>query len=195
MSHRKEQVESTLQRALSEVLMRRISDPRIEGLVSVTRLKVSDDYKVADVYVSVLPDKYEKRTLAGLRAAASHIHGHMVKAVSMRAVPKLLFQIDDAHKKEEAVYDAIAKGLDREGIDPTQVKHITEGTPIGAEDGLDDVLDTDDVVRDENDVVDDADELVDEADELVDDEESLVGTIDDDADDDDAEEDNKSSEA
>jgi len=186
MSHRKEQVESTLQRALSEVLMRRISDPRIEGLVSVTRLKVSDDYKVADVYVSVLPDKYEKRTLAGLRAAASHIHGQMVKAVSMRAGPKLLFQIDDAHKKQEAVYDAIAKGLDREGIDPTQVKHITEGTPIGA----DDVADTDDAVRDEHDLVD--------ADGLVDDEGALVGTVDDvpgDAEEDDAEEDNKSSEA
>ncbi len=153
--------------------MRRISDPRIEGLVSVTRLKVSDDYKVADVYVSVLPDKFEKRTLAGLRAAASHIHGHMVKAVSMRAVPKLLFQIDAAHKKEEAIYDAIAKGLDREGLDPTQVPHIIEGTPVGdgdVEAGVDEV-----------DVVDDGDDM--------DTRETLVSTVEDD------DEDNKSSEA
>jgi len=133
MSHRKEQVESTLQRAISEVLSRRISDPRIEGLVSITRVHVSDDYKHADVYVSVLPDKFEKRTLAGLRAAVGHIHGHMRKAVAMRSVPKMTFQIDEARKKEEAVFDAIAQGLDREGLDPTQVKHNLDPEPNDAQ--------------------------------------------------------------
>lgn len=125
MSHRKEQVESTLQRAVSEVLTRRISDPRIEGLVSIIRVRVSDDFKHADVFVTVLPDKYEKRTLAGLRAAVGHIQTHVAKAVAMRTVPRLAFQIDEARKKEEQVFDAIAKGLDREGLDPTQVEHIT----------------------------------------------------------------------
>jgi len=132
MSHRKEQVESTLQRAISEVLSRRISDPRIEGLVSITRVHVSDDYKHADVFVSVLPDKFEKRTLAGLRAAVGHIHGHMRKAVAMRSVPKLTFQIDEARKKEEAVFDAIAQGLNREGLDPTQIEHFLKPQPDDA---------------------------------------------------------------
>jgi ribosome-binding factor A len=182
MSHRKEQVESTLQRAVSEVLMRRISDPRIEGMVSVTRVRVSDDFKNADVYVSVLPDKYEKRTLAGLRAAAGHIYGHVMKAMAIRTVPRLDFQLDTELKKEEAIFDAIAKGLDREGLDASQVTHNTEGTPVEAEDDDLEVQDTDDAVAEEDDVID-------EADDLVDDDDSLVSTADDD------EEDNKSSEA
>ncbi len=124
MSHRKEQVESTLKRAISEVLMRSMSDPRIEGMVSVQRVRVTDDYKVADIFVSVLPEKFEKRSIAGLRAAAGHIHTKVFKAVAMRSVPRFVFQIDDALKKEEAIFDSIAKALDREGLDPSQVEHV-----------------------------------------------------------------------
>lgn len=124
MSHRKEQVESTLKRAISEVLMRSMSDPRIEGLVSVQRVRVTDDFKVADIFVSVLPEKFEKRSLAGLRAAAGHIHTKVFKAVAMRAVPRFVFQIDDALKKEEAIFDSIAQAMDREGLDPSQVEHV-----------------------------------------------------------------------
>ena len=124
MSHRKEQVESTLKRAITEVLLKSMSDPRIEGMVSIQRVRVADDFKVADVYVSVLPDKFEKRSLAGLRAAANHIHTKVFKSVAMRAVPRFVFQIDDALKKESAIFDSIAQAMDREGIDPSQVEHV-----------------------------------------------------------------------
>ena len=148
MSHRKEQVESTLQRAISEVLMRHMSDPRIAGMVSIQRVHVSDDYKVADIYVSVLPEKFEKKTLGGLRAAAGHIHAKVFKAVAMRAVPRFVFQIDEAHKKEAAVFDAIAQAMDREGLDPSQIVHNLN-PPVEDEAELDeDEIDEDELDQD-----------------------------------------------
>src|SRR5688500_10661993 len=114
MSIRKLQIESTLKRAVSQVLSRGLSDPRIAGLVSVTRLEVSPDLHDAYVYVSVIPEKYEKRTLAGLRHASAHIHSMVFKAVDLKGVPRLDFRLDTGLKKEAAVLDAIRRGLSQE---------------------------------------------------------------------------------
>lgn len=56
MTHRIEQVESTLRKALAQVLQRSISDPRIRGMVSITDVDVSPDMKQAKICVSVLPE-------------------------------------------------------------------------------------------------------------------------------------------
>jgi ribosome-binding factor A len=120
MSRRKEQVESTLMRTIAQVLQRQISDPRIVGLVSITRVKVSPDMKEAYVYVSVMPQKYESKTLHGLRHATGHIHGLVCKLVALRQVPRLDFRLDESLKKQAAVELAIRDGLQRTGEPQTQ---------------------------------------------------------------------------
>ncbi|MFP4145617.1 MAG: 30S ribosome-binding factor RbfA [Phycisphaeraceae bacterium] len=115
MSHRIEQVESVLQRAISQVLQRKLSDPRIRGMVSVTRVKVSPDLHEAQVFVSVLPEQYEKTTLSGLRSAASHIHSLLRKQVALRSVPRLDFRLDESLKRQAELHEAINRGIDRSG--------------------------------------------------------------------------------
>ena len=114
MTHRIEQIESTLRKALAQVLQRRISDPRIRGMVSITDVDVSPDMKQAKVAVSVLPEEYAKRTLAGLRAADRHIQSEVKKLVALRVVPHLRFQLDASLKKAEAIYEAIDEAAQRE---------------------------------------------------------------------------------
>lgn len=118
MSHRREQVESLLTQALSQVLQRDVSDPRIVGMVSITRISVSPDLKQATVYVSVLPDKYESRTIHGLQDASGHLHKQLMKRVALRIVPRLHFQLDDSLKKQSAIFEAIHEGMARSGPDP-----------------------------------------------------------------------------
>ena len=114
MTHRLAQIESTLHRAISEVLARRMSDPRLAGLISVTKVTVSPDLHDAYIYVSVLPEQHQRRALLGLRHAATHIHRLVTKAVAMRTVPHLDFRVDETLKKQAVVFDAIQRGLNRE---------------------------------------------------------------------------------
>ena len=114
MTHRIEQVESTLRKALAQVLQRSISDPRIRGLVSITDVDVSPDMKQAKVLVSVVPEEYEKRTVAGLKAANRHIQGEVKKLVALRVVPHLNFELDQSLKQAEQVYQAIDEAKARE---------------------------------------------------------------------------------
>lgn len=114
MSFRKQQVESLLHRAISTVLTQQLSDPRIVGLLTVTHVDVSPDLHDAFVYVSVVPEKYQKKTLAGLKHARGFIYSLVCKAVTLKTVPHLDFRLDAALKKEVAVLSAIRKGVEQE---------------------------------------------------------------------------------
>ena len=115
MKHRLAQIESTLKRAVAEVLSQHLSDPRVTGLVSVTRVTVSPDLHDAYVFISVLPAKYEKRTMMGLRHAVGHIHALVCRAVRMRTVPRLEFRLDESIKRQAEVDRAIHRAAARGG--------------------------------------------------------------------------------
>lgn len=114
MTHRIEQVESTLRKALAQVLQRRISDPRIRGMLSITKIDLTTDMKQAKVMVSVLPEEYAKRTLAGLKAANRHIQSEVKKLVALRIVPHLRFELDHSLKQADQVFQAIDEAKARE---------------------------------------------------------------------------------
>ena len=117
MGIRQQQFESVLRRTISDAIWRRVADPRIMGMVSITRIKVSPNLQDAAVFVSVHPDRYSSRTLHGLRHAAGRIRRLVQSATAMRTVPDLHFEIDESLKKQAAVFDAIRQGLKRDEVD------------------------------------------------------------------------------
>lgn len=121
------QVESTLKRAIAVVLAHRLSDPRISGMISVTRISVSPDMHDAYVYVSVLPAEHERTTLYGLKHATKFIHSLVCKEVSLKTVPHLEFRLDSSLKREIGVLDAIRRGVER---DPNAKAPPTDGDNV-----------------------------------------------------------------
>jgi ribosome-binding factor A len=115
MSHRLAQIESTLKRALAQVLSQQLSDPRVAGMVSITRITVSPDLHDAYVYVSIIPARYQKRTMFGLRHATVHIHALLCQAVRMRNVPHLEFRLDESLKRQAEVDLALRRAAARGG--------------------------------------------------------------------------------
>lgn len=123
-SQRQKQIESLLQRAVASVLQRGLADPRIKGLVSVTRVDVSTDFRHASVYVSITPEEYESRTIHGLKDATMHIQHQVNKAVALRIVPHLAFKIDQDLKKQAEIFAAIDAGMKRTQASETHADSI-----------------------------------------------------------------------
>lgn len=111
MSRRREQFNSALQRALSHVLTTRLNDPRITGMITVTRAEVSPDFHHARVGISVMPEEHEQRTLGGLRHAARHIQSMLYKEIRTRTIPQLHFELDRSLKKQSQVLDTIRRAV------------------------------------------------------------------------------------
>ena len=111
MSHRPQQLGSVLQRAIQSVIERGFSDPRIEGVITVTNVRVSPDLKNAIVGVTVIPAEHEKLTLHGLRSAGGYIRRQTGDLVALHHLPQFEFRIDEQIKKEAGVLAAIHKAV------------------------------------------------------------------------------------
>jgi ribosome-binding factor A len=120
MSHRKEQLESSLQRTLGQVIAEGMADPRIQGMISVTGVKVSPDGRHAAVGISVFPQDKEKLTLYGLRSATGHISTIVRERLRIRAVPHFDFQVDPSLKKQAQILGAISNAPKPKELDGTE---------------------------------------------------------------------------
>lgn len=112
-----------MKRAVQEVLVRGLSDPRIRGLVTVTDVEVTDDMRRAVVKVSVLPETHSAATIHGLRRATLRIQKKVNEKLALRRPPHLEFQLDDSLKRQAEVLAAINTAVgtgpdaDAEGVE------------------------------------------------------------------------------
>jgi ribosome-binding factor A len=109
-SRRLGRLSSQIQEEVSEIIARKIKDPRL-GFVTVTGTKVSPDLSYASVYVSVLGTAADiERNLACLDSAKSYIRLELGRRLSVRHVPELRFHHDDSNLKGARI-DSILKDL------------------------------------------------------------------------------------
>lgn len=110
MSHRHEQLESTLKRAVQQVLARGLQDPRANGaMITVTDLTIARDLKNATVMVSIYPEQRQKLVMHAVRHAAAHIRHEASELVAMRAVPQIAFELDTRLKRQAEVLAALRR--------------------------------------------------------------------------------------
>lgn len=110
MSRRTERLGSLLQEELASYIQRDLTDPRITGFPSVTRVKVSEDLSVADVYLTVMGSEgQQSAALNAIRHAGGLMRAKLTKTLSIRQVPFLKFHIDEQLKKELEVMSLISK--------------------------------------------------------------------------------------
>ncbi|MBI3988549.1 MAG: 30S ribosome-binding factor RbfA [candidate division NC10 bacterium] len=93
---RAERVGDLLREELSLLLFHEVRDPRI-GILTITRVTVSDDLRLARVYFSAPTDQEVcRRTLEGLESAAPYLRGELGRRLYLRRIPELLFLADDS---------------------------------------------------------------------------------------------------
>jgi len=91
---RSEKVADLIQKEVSEMLLRSIKDPRI-GFVTITRVIMSEDCRLAKVYFSVAGTEEEKeRSLEGLNSAKGYIRKELGRRVRLRYTPEIVFKFD-----------------------------------------------------------------------------------------------------
>jgi ribosome-binding factor A len=110
MSRRTERIASTIQQELAQIIMRELNDPRLTGMPSITRVKVSPDLSIADVYMTIMgTEGQQNAALNALRHSAGLMRTRLTKEMTLRVAPYLKFHIDEDLKKELTVLSLIDK--------------------------------------------------------------------------------------
>ena len=93
---RADRVSGQVQRALSELLHKRIRDPRLKE-TTISEVKMSPDLKLAKIYYT-LPDRKEARAdaLAGFKSASGFVKRTLARELGLRYMPDLKFYYDDS---------------------------------------------------------------------------------------------------
>jgi ribosome-binding factor A len=95
MSRRTERVSDLIRDELSDLLLREVRDPRLDALISITRVEVTPDFSDARIYVSVMAQPAQQQeALRALNAAASFFHRELKSRIQMRRIPFLVFRLD-----------------------------------------------------------------------------------------------------
>lgn len=94
-NNRINRINEDIQRELA-ALIRTVKDPRVHGLVSITRVDTTTDLRYCRVYVSVLDQSDVNQVVKGLKSAAGYLRRELGHALTLRYTPELLFQADDS---------------------------------------------------------------------------------------------------
>lgn len=124
MSRRTDRINEQLREEISAVLSRQVKDPRLNTLISITRVVSSNDLRSARVYISVMGNKATKQeALEGLQSAASFLRREIRDRINMKHTPFMTYLLDDSLEEASQVLNI----MDKIKIDePASEPHTTK---------------------------------------------------------------------
>lgn len=94
MSNRIERANAEIQRCLIEIIKYKMNDPRLGGVVSITEVGVTPDFKFCKAKVSVLNLEDVEKVTKVLQSSEGFIKRELAKMVDMPQIPKINFVVD-----------------------------------------------------------------------------------------------------
>lgn len=113
-SNRMNRIDEELKKEISNIINYELNNPKVTGLISVTKVKVTPDLRYARVYISMINEKNQKATLAALKQSAGYIRTLVAKKVNLRTTPEIIFEFDESIEygaKIDSIINEIAKDL------------------------------------------------------------------------------------
>lgn len=110
-TRRQEKVARIVRQAVSEAISNHLNDPRIEGLVSVTRVEMATDLRSANVYISILgkDQASQNKTFTAIEHAKHRIQSLLAESLQSKFCPVLRFHMDEKYKKTLDILKLIEK--------------------------------------------------------------------------------------
>jgi ribosome-binding factor A len=103
--HRHERVGEEIAHEINAMLAGELKDPRLEGSVCVSEVRVQPDMKHARVFVSVRTESAKERTdaIKALEHAAGFIRHELIERLQLRRLPDLHFTLDLSQERVERI--------------------------------------------------------------------------------------------
>ena len=137
--YRNSRLNEQFKREISDILTRKVRDPRI-GHVLVTEVRVTSDLWVAKVFFRLLDaDRDRKEVTEGLAAAAPFLRKELGRILRIRRIPELRFQYDDTLDSATRIEEVLREVLPDEEVvqaeeeEPSQQERFRGGLGSGSE--------------------------------------------------------------
>ena len=103
-NHRHERVGEEIAHEINAMLAGELKDPRLEGMVVASEVRVQPDMKHARVFISVKgTDQEQTDAIKALEHACGYIRHELVERLQLRRVPELHFTLDVSQERVERI--------------------------------------------------------------------------------------------
>lgn len=103
-NHRHERVGEEIAHEINAMLAGELKDPRLEGSVVASEVRVQPDLKHARVFISVRgTNKEQSDAIKALEHASSFIRRELVERLQLRRMPELHFALDLSQEHVERI--------------------------------------------------------------------------------------------
>jgi len=110
MTRRIERLNSVIQQEVSQLLREQVNDPRLNNLISITRVETSADLRHTKIFISSFGENVDKKEiLDGFSAASGFLRSQLASRLQLRYMPDLNFQFDDSIARAAEVLQLIDK--------------------------------------------------------------------------------------
>ncbi len=93
---RADRVSGQIQKALTEILQKNVSDPRLE-MVTITKVKMTNDLRIARIYFTMAGSKKTpEEANEGFQSAHKYLKRILADQLMMRYMPNIEFYYDDS---------------------------------------------------------------------------------------------------
>jgi len=100
----RERVGEEIAHGLNAMLAGELKDPRLEGMVVISEVRVQPDMRHARAFVSVRgTDKEKEEALKALEHAAGFIRHELVERLQLRRTPEIHFTLDLSQEHSERI--------------------------------------------------------------------------------------------
>ena len=103
-NHRHERVGEEIAHEINAMLAGELKDPRLEGMVVVTEVRVQPDMKHARVFVNMRgSNKEQSDAIKALEHASGYIRSELIERLQVRRLPELHFTLDLSQEHVERI--------------------------------------------------------------------------------------------
>ena len=103
-NHRHERVGEEIAHEINAMLAGELKDPRLEGMVVVSEVRVQPDMKHARVFVSMNGSSKEQAdAIKALEHASGYIRSELIERLQLRRLPELHFALDLSQEHVERI--------------------------------------------------------------------------------------------
>jgi ribosome-binding factor A len=105
---RSQRIADRIHEELSEMLIRQVQDPRLEG-VTITGVRVDRELTFADIYISAIEGSQRAdEVISGFEHASGFLRSELARKVELRTFPRLRFHWDPTLEKAEHIEKLLA---------------------------------------------------------------------------------------
>jgi len=91
-------IEKEILRVVSTLFLSDIKNPKVKGLVSLTKVRVTEDLKFADLYFTILPVQGKNidnsKVLEGLNEIRGFLRKEVARNLALRYTPEMRVKLD-----------------------------------------------------------------------------------------------------